>query len=205
MFTLLCVCPGGMIIPSMTEKNTIVVNGMSASHRNSPYANSGFVVEISPEDISAIPSPIEMISYQQKIEIMAYEAVKQGMKAPAQRIKDFILNKYSSYLPDISYIPGIYSSPMHEWLPDVIKNYLKQAFIKLQKKIPGFIHDDAIMIGIESRTSSPVRIVRNKNTYEHITIKKLYPCGEGAGYSGGITSSAFDGINVANAIVERLK
>lgn len=200
-----CMCPGGIVVPAMTEKNTIVVNGMSASHRNSPYANSGFVVEISPEDISAIPSPIEMISYQQKIEKMAYEAVRYGMKAPAQRIKDFILNKYSSYLPDSSYIPGIYSSPMHEWLPDIIKNYLKQAFIKLQKKIPGFIYDDAILIGVESRTSSPVRIVRNKNTYEHITIKKLYPCGEGAGYAGGITSSAFDGINVANAIAEKLK
>ncbi len=195
-----CMCPGGTIVPSMVKQHTIVVNGMSASKRNSAYANSGFVVEIRPEDVAKCCSAVDMLKYQHDIEHMAYKAVNDGLKAPAQRIVDFINNKYSVTLPKSSYIPGIVSSPVHEWLLTTISYKLKSAFLKIQNKMPLFINENAIMLGVESRTSSPVRITRNKN-FEHVQIKKLYPCGEGAGYSGGISSAALDGINIADTIV----
>jgi hypothetical protein len=196
-----CMCPGGFIIPSMTEQQTIVVNGMSASKRNSPFANSGFVVEIHPEDILQSFNCSDILSFQYNLEHTAYRAVNNGLKAPAQRITDFIDNKISVSLPETSYLPGIVSSPMHEWLPSFLSSKLKSAFLKIRKKMPNFISEDAIMVGIESRTSSPIRITRNSNSLEHVQIKNLFPCGEGAGYAGGITSSALDGINVAEAIV----
>ncbi|MGQ9847960.1 MAG: NAD(P)/FAD-dependent oxidoreductase [Bacteroidales bacterium] len=194
-----CMCPGGMVVPATTQKGLIVVNGMSASHRCSPYANSGFVVEIRPEDISKHPTAIDMLNFQRHIEKLAYNAVNDGLKAPAQRVVDFMQNKCSDSLPATSYIPGIKSSPMHEWLPSFVSERLKGAFSKLMYKMKPIVNE-SIMIGVESRTSSPVRILRDKDTFEQTEIKNLYPCGEGAGYAGGITSSAFDGVAVAEVI-----
>lgn len=197
-----CMCPGGMIVPAMTESNTIVVNGMSSSKRNSPYANSGFVVEVRPEDVVQNATAMDMLNFQQQLEQMAYLQVGNGLKAPAQLILDFMHNRTSVRLPETTYIPGIVSSPLHEWLPEIVKKKLQAAFFKLQKRMPAFIHSDAIMVGVESRTSSPIRIPRNE-MYQHVQIKNLYLCGEGAGYAGGITSSARDGINTALKIVEK--
>lgn len=198
-----CMCPGGTIVPAMTEPGTIVVNGMSPSKRNSPFANSGFVVEIRPEDLMPNPTALDMLNFQQQVEQMAYQQVADGLKAPAQRIIDFMQNRTSTRLPETTYIPGIVSSPMHDWMPEIVKKKLQAAFFKLHKRMPAFIDSDAIMLGVESRTSSPVRIPRDNNTFEHIQIKNLYPCGEGAGYAGGITSSAFDGMNTALKIIEK--
>ncbi|MCX7861664.1 MAG: NAD(P)/FAD-dependent oxidoreductase [Bacteroidales bacterium] len=195
-----CMCPGGSIVPAMTEKETIVVNGMSSSKRNSPFANSGFVVEIRTEDIAQQATATDMLSFQHELEKNAFKQANDGLKAPAQRVIDFLHNKVSTSLPKTSYIPGVVSSPFHEWLPLLLREKLTMAFQRIQKRMPLFINDDVLMIGIESRTSSPVRIPRNENTFEHVQIKHLYPCGEGAGYAGGITSSALDGINVANAV-----
>lgn len=199
-----CMCPGGMVVPATTQKGLTVVNGMSASHRGSPFANSGFVVEIRPEDISKNPTAFDLLNFQQQIEQLAYNSVNDGLKAPGQRVIDFMRNKCSSSLPASSYIPGIVSSPIHEWLPSFISERLKGAFSKLQHKMKPLI-EESIMIGVESRTSSPVRILRNKDTFEQTDIRNLYPCGEGAGYAGGITSSAFDGIAVAQKIAEKYK
>ena len=199
-----CMCPGGFILPAMTEKNTIVVNGMSNSKRNSQFANSGFVVEIRPEDCIKYGKTLDLLEFQVELEKLAYNAVQKGLVAPAQRIVDFISFRLSNNLPKSSYMPGIYSSPMHEWLPSLIKDKLREAFLKIKKRMPDFITEDAIMVGVETRTSSPVRIARNATTLEHVQLKNLYPCGEGAGYAGGITSSAIDGMNVAEVISNKL-
>ncbi len=199
-----CMCPGGMVVPASTQNGYSVVNGMSSSQRNSPYANSGVVVEIHPEDIYTHPSANDVWQFQQQYEKNAYNAVQQGLKIPAQRIVDFIQQKKSDHLPKTSYIPGVVSSPMHKWLPTFIHKRLQKAFLQLQQHIKGFISDDAIMMGVESRTSSPIRIPRNTKTLEQTEIQNLYPCGEGAGYAGGITSSAFDGIAVAEAINKKI-
>jgi len=198
-----CMCPGGMVVPASTQKGLTVVNGMSASHRGSPFANSGFVVEIRPDDICNQPTAMDLLRFQEQMEKLAYHAVNDGLKAPAQRVIDFINGKCSNSLPPSSYIPGIVSSPMHEWIPSFVAERLKGAFRKLQHKMNHFI-DESIMIGVESRTSSPVRIPRDNETFEQTEIKNLLPCGEGAGYAGGITSSAFDGIAVAEVIAQRL-
>jgi hypothetical protein len=177
---------------------------MSASHRGSPFANSGFVVEIRPEDIKENPTAMDMFHFQQQFEKSAFDAVQQGLKVPAQRMVDFIRQKISAQLPETSYIPGVVSSPMHEWLPEFISERLRCSFIQLQHRMKGFISEEAVMLGVESRTSSPVRIPRNAETFEQTEIKNLYPCGEGAGYAGGITSSAFDGIAVAEVLKDVL-
>lgn len=199
-----CMCPGGMIVPASTQNGYTVVNGMSASHRGSPFANSGFVVEIRPEDIKENPTAMDMFHFQQQFEKSAFDAVQQGLKVPAQRMVDFIRQKISAQLPETSYIPGVVSSPMHEWLPEFISERLRCSFIQLQQRMKGFISEEAVMLGVESRTSSPVRIPRNAETFEQTEIKNLYPCGEGAGYAGGITSSAFDGIAVAEVLKEKI-
>lgn len=199
-----CMCPGGMIVPASTQNGMIVVNGMSASHRGSRFANSGFVVEIRPDDISQNPTALEMIQFQHKIEKMAFQSVQNGLQAPAQRMVDFMQSKISVRLPESSYIPGLVSSPMHEWLPNFISKRLIGSFLQIQKRMKDFISEDAVMVGVESRTSSPVRIPRNQETMEQMELKNLYPCGEGAGYAGGITSSAFDGIAVAAVIAKKV-
>lgn len=201
-----CMCPGGHIVPAGTNTESVVVNGMSASRRNSPYANSGIVVEIRPEDI---PAEFEQygvmkgLRFQQHVENLAYlNNGGKGVVAPAQRLNDFVKGKLSADLPECSYLPGTVSSPLHFWLPQIIATKLRDAFKQFNRKMPGYLTNDAIVLGVESRSSSPLRIPRDRDTMQHIRIKGLYPAGEGSGYSGGITSSAIDGENAALCAID---
>ena len=195
-----CMCPGGFIVPAATEPETIVVNGMSASNRSSPFANSGFVVEIRTEDLSGSSSdPLRGLREQQHLEQLAYQFSGGGQCATAQRVTDFLAHRISHDLPETSYIPGLSRSALHAWLPSGIRTRLAEGLRAFDKKLQGFIMRDAILVGVESRTSSPVRIPRDRETFEHPSIQGLYPCGEGAGYAGGILSSAVDGENCAEA------
>lgn len=198
-----CMCPGGMIVPSATERGQVVVNGMSSSARNSQFANSGIVVELHPKDFTEFHQYGELcgVYFQQQLEHLAYASNGgQNQKAPAQRLTDFIRGRLSADIHKSSYLPGIVSSPIHFWLPKLIGDSLREGFKVFDKKMKGFVTSEAIILGVESRTSSPVRIPRHKDTLQHIQIQGLYPCGEGAGYSGGITSSAIDGQRVAEQI-----
>lgn len=195
-----CMCPGGFIVPAATEPETIVVNGMSASHRSSPFANAGVVVELRIEDVpGSSTDPLRGLREQQRLERLAYQFSGGGQCAPAQRVTDFLAHRISHDLPETSYIPGLSRSALHEWLPAGIRTRLEEGLRAFDKKLQGFIMRDAILVGVESRTSSPVRIPRNRETFEHPSIHGLYPCGEGAGYAGGILSSAVDGENCAEA------
>lgn len=196
-----CMCPGGHIVPAGSTPGTCVVNGMSASHRNSPYANSGIVVQINPEDIAGT-DPLRGLKYQESLERLAFEHGGPQSQAPAQRLRDFVEGRASKDLPACSYLPGIVTSRLDEWLPASIGKRLQQGFRDFDKKYPGFLTNDAVIVGVESRSSSAVRIPRNPETLQSVSTPNLYPCGEGAGYAGGITSSALDGINAALKIVE---
>lgn len=198
-----CMCPGGMIVPSATERGQVVVNGMSSSARNSQFANSGIVVELHPKDFTEFHQYGELcgVYFQQQLEHLAYASNGgQNQKAPAQRLTDFIRGRLSADIHKSSYLPGIVSSPIHFWLPKLIGDSLREGFRVFDKKMKGFVTSEAIILGVESRTSSPVRIPRHKDTLQHTQIQGFYPCGEGAGYSGGITSSAIDGQRVAEQI-----
>lgn len=205
-----CMCPGGHIVPAGSSQDSCVVNGMSASHRNSPYANSGMVVEIRPEDIHMLCSqndligagPLAGLVFQQHLEHLAFVNGANPSIAPAQRMKDFVEGKWSRSIPECSYLPGVVSSRLDEWLPEHIGKRLQQGFRDFDRKYRGFLTNDAVILGVESRSSSAVRIDRNPETLQSISTPLLYPCGEGAGYAGGITSSALDGINAALAIVK---
>lgn len=206
-----CMCPGGHIVPAGSALNSCVVNGMSASHRNSPFANSGMVVEIRPEDLVSIVQEfrssgiqdfkLKGLAFQQYLEQLAYKHGGQPSMAPAQRLKDFVESRYSKTLPACSYLPGMVSSRLDEWLPAHIGKRLQQGFRDFDRKYRGFLTNDAIILGVESRSSSAVRIPRDPDTLQSISTPGLYPCGEGAGYAGGITSCALDGINVALAVI----
>ncbi len=201
-----CMCPGGHIVPAGSSAESCVVNGMSASHRNSPYANSGMVVQINPEDIEG-NNPLRGLQYQEALERLAWEQacqikneklkIKNSSVAPAQRMKDFVEGKASRDLPVCSYLPGIVPSRLDEWLPAHIGKRLQQGFRDFDRKYPGFLTNEAVIVGVESRSSSAVRIIRDSESLESVSTPGLYPCGEGAGYAGGITSSALDGINAA--------
>lgn len=197
-----CMCPGGIIVPSATEQQQTVVNGMSNSQRNSPFANSGIAVELRVEDFVefAEHGVLAGLKYQEYLETLAYRNGGHNQIAPAQTIRDFIQKRLSKQLPECSYVPGVVSSPMHFWLPEHISNRLREAFIAFDRKIRGYASEEGIVVGVESRTSSPVRIPRNAETLTHVRIQNLYPCGEGSGYAGGIVSSAIDGINCAEKI-----
>ncbi|MGZ4054747.1 MAG: NAD(P)/FAD-dependent oxidoreductase, partial [Bacteroidia bacterium] len=198
-----CMCPGGIIAPCATAPGEVVTNGWSPSKRNNPFANSGIVVTIETEDYLRKYSdqgPLAGLRYQQALEKMAWNAGGQTQTAPAQRLQDFVNNKLSSTLPDVSYHPGVRSAPLHELLPAEIGKRLQIGFIEFGKKMRGYLSNDAVIVGVESRTSSPVRIPRDVITLQHPQIKGLYPCGEGAGYAGGIVSAAIDGQKCANAI-----
>ena len=201
-----CMCPGGHIVPSASSPNEIVVNGMSASKRNSSFANSGMAVEIKPEDLPEYQKygALALMKFQQYIEQMAFRNGGLGQQAPAQKMHDFVNNKLSQTLPETSYFPGVVSSPLHFWLPEIISKNLQEGFKAFGRKMKGFLTNEAIILGVESRTSSPVRIPRNKETFEHIQIKGLFPCGEGSGYAGGIMSSAIDGDRCAESIAGML-
>ncbi len=206
-----CMCPGGHIVPAGSAEGTCVVNGMSASHRNSPYANSGMVVQINPEDIPG-DDPLRGLEYQEALERLAWEQgasihnaqfTMHNSVAPAQRMRDFVEGRASKDLPACSYLPGIVPSRLDQWLPAEIGKRLQQGFRDFDRKYPGFLTNDAVIVGVESRSSSAVRIVRDPETLQSVSTPGLYPCGEGAGYAGGITSSALDGINAAMRIVQQ--
>ena len=196
-----CMCPGGHIVPAGSEAGSCVVNGMSASHRNSPYANSGMVVQINPEDIPG-DDPLRGLAFQEELERLAFEHGGPQAQAPAQRLKDFVEGKASKNLPECSYLPGMVSSRLDQWLPASIGKRLQQGFRDFDRKYPGFLTNDAVILGVESRSSSAVRIPRDPETLQSVSTPLLYPCGEGAGYAGGITSSALDGIHAALKIAE---
>jgi len=204
-----CMCPGGHIVPAGSGDNEIVVNGMSASQRNSPYANSGIVVEIRPEDIPAEFHEYGVLAglkFQQSVEHMAYtNNGGLGQVAPAQRLGDFVKGKLSADLPECSYLPGLISSPLHFWLPEIISSRLREGFKKFDRKMRGYVTNDAVVVGVETRSSAAVRIPRDIETGQHPVVKGLFPAGEGSGYSGGITSSAIDGENAAIAVAKSLE
>jgi uncharacterized FAD-dependent dehydrogenase len=197
-----CMCPGGIIAPCATSQQEVVTNGWSPSKRNNPYANSGIVVTTEPEDLIAYQHYGELagLRYQQALEKMAWEAGGKTQMAPAQRLVDFVTNKMSENLPDCSYQPGIISAPLHTLLPKEIGKRLQIGFKEFGKKMRGYLTNEAVIVGVESRTSSPIRIPRDNITLQHPQIKGLYPCGEGAGYAGGIVSAAIDGQKCADAI-----
>lgn len=213
-----CMCPGGIIAPASTSENELVVNGWSPSKRNNPFANSGMVAQIEIEDVlkynaaknnrakSIFESPLIMMDFQKEIEEKAFQMGGGKFVAPAQRMVDFTENKFSSTLPKCSYLPGIKSAELKEVLPAFINDRLKNALFSFSKKIPaknnhnGYFTNEAVLVATESRTSSPVRIPRDENYLHHPQIKNLFPCGEGAGYAGGIVSAAMDGERVALAV-----
>ena len=188
-------------MPSMTEEQTVVLNGMSNSARNSKWANSGVVVSIEPEDIPG-DDPFRLMDFQRDVERRMY-AFSGSVKAPAQRMKDFCHRVVSEDLPRTSYFPGAVSAPLHELLPEMVASRLRKAFPLVNINIRGYYTNDALLLGVESRTSSPVRIPRDPETLECLQVPGLYPCGEGAGYSGGIVSSALDGIRCALAAASK--
>ena len=194
-----CMCPGGFVIPAATGPEQIVVNGMSPANRGTQWSNSGMVVEVRPEDlgselnVTSDHSSLQMMAFQEHLERLCWQQGNMKQTAPAQRMADFVNGRLSSDLPRSSYAPGLLASPLHFWMPKPIVTRLQQAFRHFGKQAHGFLTNEAVMIGVETRTSSPVRIVRDPQTLQHIMLPGLYPCGEGAGYAGGIVSAAVDG------------
>ena len=190
-----CMCPGGFVIPAATGPEQIVVNGMSPANRGTQWSNSGMVVEIRPEDVESGMSnaPLAMMHYQEELERTCWQQGNMKQTAPAQRMADFVNGKLSYDLPRSSYAPGLVSSPLHFWLPKPISSRLQQGFRTFGKQAHGFLTNEAVMIAVETRTSSPVRIVRDNETLQHVQVEGLFPCGEGAGYAGGIVSAGVDG------------
>lgn len=201
-----CMCPGGIIVPSASAPKQVVVNGMSPSNRGSRWSNSGVVVEIHPEDFPeyAKYKELALLKFVEDLEEQAWIHGGETQVAPAQRMYDFVNEKKSNSLPDTSYAPGVISSPMHEWMPKFITTRLQEGLRKVGKISKGYLTNEAILLGVESRTSSPVRILRDRETMQHIEIKGLYPCGEGAGYAGGIVSAGMDGERCAEALFSNI-
>ena len=205
-----CMCPGGVIVPSATRSEEVVVNGMSASSRGGRWANAAMVTEIRVEDIPLLASqlhldidpasPLAMMAIQEEIEHQCWLNGGRSQVAPAQRMTDFVGSRLSADLPASSYSPGVVASPLHFWLPRFISARLQEGLQAFGKKAHGFLTNEALLVGTETRTSSPVRIPRDRETLCHPTIGGLYPCGEGAGYAGGIVSSAMDGQRCADAL-----
>ena len=199
-----CMCPGGFVIPAATEHQQIVVNGMSPANRGSKWSNSGMVVEIRPEDVEG-DDVLKMMHFQQTIEHDCWVNGNRKQTAPAQRMVDFVNRKLSYDLPRSSYSPGIISSPLHFWMPKHIVSRLQDGFQRFGRTSHGFLTNEAVLIATESRTSSPVRIIRDKETFQHVSIIGLFPCGEGAGYAGGIVSAAMDGERCAEMCASYIK
>lgn len=187
-----CMCPGGFVIPAATGHQQIVVNGMSPSHRSTQWSNSGMVVEIRPEDLNSTHA-LGVMEFQEQLERDCWQQGNMKQTAPAQRMADFVNNRLSYDLPKSSYAPGLISSPLHFWLPKMIAHRLQEGFKTFGRQAHGFLTNEAVLIATETRTSSPVRIVRDNSTLQHVQIQGLFPCGEGAGYAGGIVSAAIDG------------
>ncbi len=201
-----CMCPGGIIAPCATAPDEVVTNGWSPSKRNNPYANSGIVVTFGPGQVKRHPAdsdpndPLWGMHYQRAVEHAAWIAGGRTQQAPAQRLEDLVRGRLSTDLPDCSYPPGIVSVPLQELLPTEIAGRLREAFVGFGRKMRGYLTNEAVAVAVESRTSSPVRIPRDPDTLAHVELPGLYPCGEGAGYAGGIVSAAMDGQRVADAI-----
>ena len=228
-----CMCPGGFVIPAATDKEQIVVNGMSPASRGTQWSNSGMVVEVRPEDLeslefrtesvefatapqesstavansplSTLHSPLRVLRFQEELERLCWQQGNMKQTAPAQRMADFVNGKLSYDLPKSSYAPGLISSPLHFWLPKIISKRLQEGFKIFGRNARGFLTNEAVMIAVETRTSSPVRIVRDKDTLQHIRVQGLFPCGEGAGYAGGIVSAGVDGERCAEAVALYLR
>lgn len=202
-----CMCPGGIMVPAATAPGEMVINGMSPTQRNTKFANSGMVVEIRPEDLNEFKyaGVFAGLEFQRSIERLCYSLNGKTQFAPAQRMSDFVDGRFSQTLPDSSYHPGLVSVPLHDKLPKRIRTRLQEGFKLIDKKAHGYLTNEAIVVGVESRTSSPIRIPRNEDTLEHVKVKGLYPCGEGAGYAGGIVSSAMDGERCAEAFAQNYK
>ncbi len=196
-----CMCPGGFVIPAATDKKQIVVNGMSPSNRGGQWSNSGMVVETRPEDIPG-DDPLRMMYWQEQMEQDCWQQGNMKQTAPAQRMSDFVNSRLSYDLPRSSYSPGLISSPLHFWMPKFVTSRLQQGFKNFGKMSHGFLTNEAVMIGVETRTSSPVRILRLPETLMHIRFNGLFPCGEGAGYAGGIVSAGIDGERCAEMCKE---
>jgi hypothetical protein len=200
-----CMCPGGFIVPAATAPGEVVVNGMSPSRRDSKHANSGIVVAVGLEDLKGYEQfgPLRGLHFQMDIEKKACLVAGGDQTAPAQRLVDFVDRKHSASLPDCSYQPGLKSSDVGDLFPDFITQGLRMGFRSFGQKMKGYLTNEAQVVGVESRTSSPVRIPRNQETLEHPEVERLYPCGEGAGYAGGIVSAAMDGERCAEAIIRK--
>jgi len=197
-----CMCPGGFIVPASTENDEVVVNGMSLSRRDSPFANSGMVSTVEPEDIRHLVKEhgvLAGLAFQKELERAAKKAGGGGQVAPGQRVTDFLSGRISSSLPETSYFPGTNPAPLHELLPSWITSRMREGLRLFDQQMRGYVCDDVLLLGFETRTSSPVRIPRRDDTLEHPEIAGLFPCGEGAGYAGGIVSAAMDGLKVADA------
>jgi len=197
-----CMCPGGWIVPATTEPEAVVVNGMSLSRRDSPFANSGVVVAIEPDDLERLgyPGTFGGLRFQADLERHAFRLGGGAQVAPAQRVVDFIAGRESKSLPRSSYRPGLRAAPRHAELPDFLSRRLRGALKRFARTMPGYDTVDAVAAGVESRSSSPLRVVRDARTLESPTLAGLYPCGEGAGYAGGIVSAALDGLKIAERI-----
>lgn len=204
-----CMCPGGFVIPAATGPEQLVVNGMSPSNRGTAWSNSGMVVETHPEDVvqseEELKDPLSMMYFQERVEKLCWQQANMKQTAPAQRMADFVNNRLSYDLPKSSYAPGIISSPLHFWMPSFVSKRLQEGFKTFGKNAHGFLTNEATLIAMETRTSSPVRIVRDRDTLMHVRIQGLFPCGEGAGYAGGIVSAGVDGERCAEMCAEYLK
>ena len=199
-----CMCPGGFVIPAATDKEQIVVNGMSPANRGTAWSNSGMVVEVRPEDVEG-DDVLRVLRFQEELEYLCWQQGNMRQTAPAQRMSDFVNCKLSYDLPKSSYAPGLISSPLHFWLPDLVSDRLREGFKVFGRKSHGFLTNEAVLIGVETRTSSPLRIVRDGDTLQHVRIQGLFPCGEGAGYAGGIVSAGVDGERCAEMCAAYLK
>ena len=210
-----CMCPGGAVVPAASGPEQIVVNGMSASHRGSRWSNSGMVVEIRVEDLANLSpaltqeegatDPLAMMHFQEELERQCWMQGNRRQTAPAQRMVDFTRRKLSYDLPASSYSPGLISSPLHFWMPEFICSRLQRGLEHFGRTSRGFLTNEATVIGMETRTSAPVRIIRDRETLQHITVSGLFPCGEGAGYAGGIVSAGIDGERCAEMAAEYAK
>lgn len=225
-----CMCPGGFVIPAATGPQQLVVNGMSPSNRGTAWSNSGMVVETHPEDVASFvkehqailqsdaslsssaeeevlspDSPLTMMHFQQIVEKQCWQQGNMKQTAPAQRMADFVNNRLNYDLPKSSYAPGLISSPLHFWMPSFVSKRLQEGFKTFGKNAHGFLTNEATLIAMETRTSSPVRILRDRDTLQHVRLQGLFPCGEGAGYAGGIVSAGVDGERCAEMCAEYLK
>lgn len=199
-----CMCPGGFVIPAATDKEQLVVNGMSPSNRGGQWSNSGMVVETRAEDIEG-DDPLRVMHFQEQLERDCWQQGNMRQTAPAQRMADFVNKRLSYDLPRSSYAPGLISSPLHFWMPQSISHRLQEGFKAFGRQSHGFLTNEAVMIGVETRTSSPVRIVRDADTLMHVRLQGLFPCGEGAGYAGGIVSAGVDGERCAEMCAQYLQ